>query len=295
MSDATLPILDHLVLPTADLGVARRRLSALGFTVAAEGIHPFGTHNACVYFEDGTFIEPLAVNDAAVAEAAIADGNVFVERDRMFRQNAGEEGLSAVVLASRDTDVDHARFEAKGISAGSRLDFSRGYRDAEGVEREVSFRLAFAAQRHARASFFFTCERVNAPARGRGALAVHGNGVTGIARVIATSSDVAQDAAFLSRVAGGASERSASRFELPLSSCVLEITEPRDFAARFGTDAPADGGELRLAAIVFSGADTASLERRFPENDIRHLRRSAHLVVPRAGGQGATFIFEDLP
>ncbi|TIT26271.1 MAG: VOC family protein, partial [Mesorhizobium sp.] len=43
--------LDHLVLPTASLDVARARLVSLGFVVAPTGIHPFGTENCCVFLE----------------------------------------------------------------------------------------------------------------------------------------------------------------------------------------------------------------------------------------------------
>jgi hypothetical protein len=46
--------LDHLVLPTGSLEVARARLAALGFVVAPTGIHPFGTENCCVFLADGT-------------------------------------------------------------------------------------------------------------------------------------------------------------------------------------------------------------------------------------------------
>ena len=50
--------LDHLVLPTRSLEIARQRLSALGFVVAPTGVHPFGTENACVFFAGGTYLEP---------------------------------------------------------------------------------------------------------------------------------------------------------------------------------------------------------------------------------------------
>jgi len=46
--------LDHLVLPTRSLDVARARLSSLGFVVAPTGIHPFGTENGCVLLADVT-------------------------------------------------------------------------------------------------------------------------------------------------------------------------------------------------------------------------------------------------
>src|SRR5690606_10003364 len=183
-----------------------------------------------------------------------------VARDRLFRGAAGDEGFSALVLGSEDADRDHARFTAEDISAGKRLDFSRGYRDAAGVEREVSFRLAFAAPPGARTSFFFTCERVNAPAGGRGELAVHGNGVTGIARIVAISGDPARDVAFLARFAGSGVARTRGGFEVALSGAAIEVIEAVTFADRFGCPPPDRGGELRLAAIQFVGADRGRLD-----------------------------------
>ncbi len=63
MSDPlSLPrAIDHLVLPIVDLDTSRERLGRLGFTVAADARHPFGTENACVFFSDDTYLEPLAV------------------------------------------------------------------------------------------------------------------------------------------------------------------------------------------------------------------------------------------
>lgn len=62
---------DHLVLPVEVIGVAVKRLVSLGFTVAPEALHPFGTQNACVFFADGTYLEPLAIADPAKYNASI--------------------------------------------------------------------------------------------------------------------------------------------------------------------------------------------------------------------------------
>ena len=93
--------LDHVVLPVADLGVARARLSALGFTVAPDGVHPFGTANCCVYLQDGTFLEPLAIGDAEQAAASARGGNVFTARDAAYRRAVGNDGFSALVHHDR--------------------------------------------------------------------------------------------------------------------------------------------------------------------------------------------------
>lgn len=85
--------LDHLVLPTVNIALARERLGKLGFTVAPDARHPFGTENACVFFSDKTYLEPLGVASQEQCEASIADGNVFVARDQAYRFRVGDDGF----------------------------------------------------------------------------------------------------------------------------------------------------------------------------------------------------------
>ena len=147
--------LDHVVLPVAELGVARARLTALGFTVAPDGVHPFGTANCCVYLPDGTFLEPLAIGDAEQASASARGGNVFTARDAAYRRDVGNDGFSALVLATGDAGADHAAFAKAGFSAG-RSSSSRGLSSMRRAASDTaSFRLAFAADPRARRSFLF--------------------------------------------------------------------------------------------------------------------------------------------
>ena len=92
---------DHLVLPVEGLERSRQRHSALGFSVAASARHPFGTENACVFFANGSYLEPLAVHRRETCEAEALKGNVFVARDQAFRFRRGEEGFSALVFGPR--------------------------------------------------------------------------------------------------------------------------------------------------------------------------------------------------
>src|SRR5436190_12620545 len=154
MNSSTAPAsqarpLDHVVLPVADLAAARARLTALGFTVAPDGVHPFGTANCCVYLRDGTFLEPLAIGDAAQASASALGGNVFTARDAAYRRAVGNDGFSALVITTADAGADQAAFAAAGLSAGEILEFSRPFVGAAGARDTASFRLAFAADRHA--------------------------------------------------------------------------------------------------------------------------------------------------
>lgn len=275
--------IDHLVLPTAGLEIARRRLSNLGFTVAPDGIHPFGTANCCVYLADGTFLEPLALRDGAAAAAAISDGNVFVARDHVFRAVCGEEGFSAVVLAGNDAARDHAAFGAAGIQAGDMLTFSRQAQDASGNTGTATFRLAFATDRDVADAFVFTCQRVNAPAINRSALERHANGVMAIREIVG-----GRDSAAFMRLIGRAADESdrPAPNGIELANAVVRPTGPED-------PAEVRRCEATLAAIAFRVDDIERTRRVLEAGGIAYRSDRRCLIVPSAPGQGAIFIFAE--
>jgi len=270
--------LDHVVLPTGDLEIARQRLTALGFNVSPQGTHPFGTINCCVYLSDGTFVEPLAVGDWAAADEAVRGSNEFVVRDRAFRDVHGDEGFSAVVFGTDDADVDHAEFVAAGVSAGSRLDFSRPFVDASGKSDLASFRLAFAARPNADAdAFFFTCERANVPAVDRSALQAHGNGARRVLAIEISAGDIVAAGKLLATVARSVTDDAG----VQLANARLTIrNEP---------NAPG----IRLEAMVLAVDDLAATKALLVDRAVAHDLDGQRLVVPAAPGQGATFIFEE--
>ncbi|MEO3385851.1 VOC family protein [Mesorhizobium sp. CAU 1741] len=288
----TIRSIDHLVLPTGHLDVARARFQALGFTVAPEGLHPFGTKNACVYLADDTFIEPLAIADPLLADAAVAAGNVFVARDRTFRASRGEDGFSAVVMATADADADHAAFHAAGVSAGMRLDFSRAYVDAAGRSKTVSFRLAFAAPTGVGDTFVFTCERVDAPVGGRGALADHANGVVGLSRIVGCARDPQAVEGLLSILVGRHPEAEDGGLSVAATNASISVLTPAALAARYRV-APQRDAELTLRGIVYRVADLGVTQRVLEASGIEFTRIDDLIIVGPADGQGAFFGFEE--
>jgi hypothetical protein len=283
---------DHCVLPVADLGTARNRLTSLGFTVAPDGVHPFGTANCCVYLADGTFLEPLAQPDDRAARKARRHGNMFAARDIAFRYRQGEEGFSALVFGSEDAAVDHAHFVEAGFSGGDMLEFSRPFADASGKTDEASFRLAFAADWRAPDCFFFTCQRLNVPEVDRSALQSHANGATRIKGIV-LSAPRGRDFADFLLVASSAEftdeERDATRVEA--ANALLELVESRAMSRRFGASSPKDPG-LRLRVIRFGVKTLHETEALFRKNRIAYERRGGGLIVHPAPGQGAIFAFE---
>ena len=282
--------LDHLVLPTQSLDVARARLTSLGFVVAPTGVHPFGTENCCVFLADGTYLEPLAVGNVQAAAKAIAEGNVFVARDRLYREALGGDGFSAVVLGTANADADHARFVEAGLSAGEVLSFSRAFIDQAGKSETASFKLAFAAGSKATDAFLFACERINAPDIDRTVLQAHANGATGIVEIVAVSEAPSAQARLISTVAGSKQE-SGAVFDLP--NARLTVLDHASFTARFGVSAGAPT-ELRFAAVVFSVRSANATVSLLAANAIPHDIAGNEIVVQPASGQGAAFIFREI-
>jgi hypothetical protein len=286
--------LDHLVLPTASLDTARARLTALGFTVAPVGVHPFGTANACVFFADGTYLEPLAVADERQAGEAERSGNVFVARDSAYRGRRGPEGFSALVFGTDDARADHEAFVSKGVSAGDILDFSRGFADADGNTGTASFRLAFAADSRSPDVFFFTCQRIGVPNVDRGALQAHRNGVTGIKGVLLSAGEPPEFSGIVRAASGAVTSGPAAGPEVRLSArnAAVEIVGDDVLASRYGLEASGNAG-LHARAIRFAVHDVAEIASQLTAADIPHDTGEGRLVVPPAPGQGAAFVFEE--
>lgn len=273
--------LDHLVLAVAGLDAARERLAELGFTVAPQGNHPFGTVNACVYLADGTFVEPLAVGDAQAAEAAAQTGNSFILGDRRFREAIGEEGLSGIVFGTSDAEADHAAFARGGISGGPMVEFSRPSLDREGRADIASFRLAFAAPEEGADALFFACERRRVPAIDRSALERHDNGATGIVAVAAEAADPGRFVAFLAAVSGAAVDG-------PQDAAAVSLAN-----ARLNVGANPGLAKARLTGVTFAVRDLAAAAALFKARGIVYEERDGRLHVPASSGQGVGFAFEE--
>ncbi|WP_027051818.1 VOC family protein [Mesorhizobium erdmanii] len=285
--------LDHLVLPTRSLDVARARLISLGFVVAPTGIHPFGTENCCVFLADGTYLEPLAIGNQQAALDAAAEGNVFVKRDRAYRDSRGDEGFSAAVLGTDDADADHARYVEAGLSAGDTLSFSRAFTDTSGKSDVASFKLAFASASNATDAFLFACQRINAPKVDRTALQAHANGAIGIVEVVAVSDQPAEQIRLIS-VAVNDPAAGGEGNAFPLPNATLSVLDPESFTARFGIPA-GSSTKLRFMAIVFAVRSADATSSLLAANAIQHDIAGNEIVVRPASGQGAAFIFREVP
>lgn len=286
--------LDHLVMPVPDLIATRQRHEQLGFRVATEARHPFGTENACVFFKDGTYLEPLAIASREECEAAALEGNVFVARDQAFRFRQGDNGLSALVVSSGNAQADHARFGKSGISGGDILSFSRPLKMADGTESIASFNLAFTADLRSPDFFGFAVERVNMPLGGKGELEEHQNGVTGISEVVLSEPNPTDFQYYLQELADNREiEAHSFGMEVALDGSRINVMTPAGMAGWFGRKASTHARGLRGRAVVFTVSDLEKTRELLTGNGVATRELSGRLIVDEEPGQGVMYAFEE--
>ncbi|MDH0614212.1 MULTISPECIES: VOC family protein [unclassified Agrobacterium] len=286
--------IDHLVLPVEDIGIAVKRLASLGFTVAPEALHPFGTQNACVFFADGAYLEPLAIADPAKYNVSADRGDVFTGRDRAFRQRDGQEGFSALVAKTEDALADHERFLASGVSAGAVFQFSRPVRMPDGSESEAAFRLAFAASGAAADFFLFSCQRLRALPGDRTALERHANGVCGLSEIVLFSDGDTKAARLIEMVFGCEGKVSPDGdMVFVTDNARIRLVEKPTFSGLALSAFGRSGGGLRGMCIVFSVDDLAVTAAALAANGVSCMEAGGRLVAPAAPGQGVAFAFEE--
>lgn len=293
MSQDTLPI-DHLVLPVTDIDLARERLGKLGFTVAPDARHPFGTENACVFFADKTYLEPLGVASVEESEETAREGNVFTARNQAFRFRCGSEGLSAIAFATADAKHEYARFVKDSISAGSVLQFDRPVKMPDGTESIAGFRLAFAGDLRAPDFFLFAVERINPLPADRSALETHANGVTGIAEIALAAHEPTAFGEFVCSAAKASSAKDTSfGLDVPVANAKISLMSPEGLEAYFDLATPDSDRGLRGRAILFCVGDLAVTEAHLAANGVTYTRKGNRILVKPAPGQGVLFAFEE--
>lgn len=284
---------DHAVLPVASLETARAWLTRLGFTVAPDARHPFGTENCCVYFADGTYLEPLAIGQRETCEAEAIKGNVFVARDQAYRFRHGETGVSAVVFGTDSAKSDHKSFSKAGISAGKRLEFSRNFTGPGGKKGKAAFELAFAADLRAPDLFFFTCERVKSPKADMAKLHKHKNGVKAVTEVVLSEINPSDFQYFLQEIINER-EQNAHSFGLDIAAANANISvlTPVGLKTWFGIEDGSTERGLKARVIILRVSNLDNLRALLKENEIVWHEIANRLVVRPELENGAVFAFE---
>ncbi len=285
---------DHLVLPVIDIDSARERYTRMGFTVAPDGKHPFGTENCCIFLPDDTFLEPLAVAHRETCEAEAKAGHTFMIDDQAFRFRRGDEGFSHMVLKSQDAKADHAYFKQEGVGGGDMVSFSRNFDTPEGQNGTIAFHLAFAADRRAPDARFFTVQVADAPKVDRSALQTHANGVTGLKEVILSETNPTDFQYFFQTYLNQRymdADSFGMSFETP--QCRVSVLSPEGMQVFHGLDVRDTERGLLFQTFVLEVKSLATTRALFDANKVDYHDNGKRLTVAPAGGQGCPILFEE--
>lgn len=273
--------IDHLVMPFETLAAARDWFERLGFVVAPDAVHPFGTGNTCVFLADGRFIEPLSVVDRAAYETARDAGHLFVERDAALRDLAERPAISALAFRSDDALADRAQLLEEEAGDEGLVEFERAMRLPDGSTTQLSFRLAFAAIHSADAPSFFTCEARHQRKPDRSALTRHPNGAVGIAGVTLSAPDPQHFRDYLSAVADSpVDERGDGSLAIALDDGRLDLLA--------GGTTP-----LSIASLTVTVADLAFAESFWQSRDIAYSKHGDGVAIACPNGRGIIRFIED--
>jgi hypothetical protein len=281
----------HLVLPVTTLNLARGRLDHLGFTVAPDARHPFGTGNCCVFFANGTYLEALALADRDAADRAAAEGLYFVQRTKRFLERRGE-GFAMLALRTGDAEAVQAEFEETGVSAGPLFRFTRMATLPDGSEHEIGVVLAYAGSSDAPDATIFACEPIAAERLWDPAYTAHPNSAAGVTGVTAIAENPADFADFLSATTG--QDRIAATDDgvsADLPGGTVSILSPAGFLDRYGVKGPDPRHGLILAGFDVAAGDP---DRAGSYAGPTAIRRGDDIVVPPAPGLTAVLCFRSI-
>lgn len=285
MTKQTPRHLDHVVLPVPDLEIARARYSALGFTVAPDARHKFGTENACIFFENGTFIEPLAIGQRETVEAAIKKRNQFLRRDAAFRFRNGEDGFTMIVFGEPDPKKSRKALQKAGYETGKLVTVRRP---------GVKVRIALAIDERSADFTMFHCERPDGPPAFPAELNAHENGATGISAVY-VHEHLPEDFQYYFQTVTGQREVRSHSFgmEMKLPNASLKILNTQGARTYLGTENVSTSRGLRAIGFDIQVKSVADTQKLLETNGVslRHIGNS--ILVDPAMGQGAIIRFTE--
>jgi catechol 2,3-dioxygenase-like lactoylglutathione lyase family enzyme len=280
--------LDHIAHAVRDLDRAGELYARLGFTVGARNRHPWGTHNRIIQFP-GVFIELVTF---AEPEKLGSDGfsKLFAARNRGFA--AAHDGLSMLILESRDAAGDAQEFQSAGIAASQVLHFEREGQRPDGRRVKVGFSLAFAEDRRAPEIGFATCQQHYPENFWNPAYQQHLNGARAVANVTLVAAEPDAHRAMLLAFTGGSEAWGQGEgYTIALARGSISVLTPQGFVERFGVAGPEPGEGARLAAISFELSELSALQSRLTEAGIPALRHHDALVIAPENGLGAILLF----
>ncbi len=280
---------DHIVHTVRDLDAAADVYVRAGFMVSGRNRHPWGTHNRIMQFKN-CYIEILEV---AEPEKIVPHGPRFFSFGAFNRDFlARREGLSMLLLNSRDAAADARSFEANGIGAFDVFDFAREGTRPDGSTVKLAFSLAYTGTANPADTCFAACQHHYPENFWNPAFQTHANGAQRVAAATMVANHPAHHGEFLKAYTGTEVTSIPVGVSVHTQSGDIEIFEPSAVRDLYGIPAKADGDGIAFEAMRFAVADLAATEALHRQNGLAMRRQGERLVVPPDEAFGATLIFE---
>lgn len=281
--------LDHIVHAVRDLDAAADFYRRLGFAVGARNRHPWGTHNHIVqlpgfFIELLTFAEPDKLGDDGFSMN-------FAARNRDFL--TGREGLSFLILESKDPKADAHAFAKAGIAASDVLSFTRGGTRPDGTPMTVGFSLVFARDAMSPGIGFAVCKQHNPELFWSEKLQTHANTAAAIAGAVLVAENPTDHHIFLSAFVGERDiQSSSSGVSVVTPRGAIQILDPTAFRDRYRIALSAQGQGAQLTGLRIAVRDLEALRKSLRDGGIAASEQGRMTVVDPQAAFGATLIFE---
>lgn len=282
--------IDHIVHAVRDLDAAAEFYRRAGFTVGARNRHAWGTHNRIVQFGNA-YIELLEVAEPEKIPPHRPRSFSFGAFNRDFLSL--REGLSMLILNSRDAAAGARGFKASGIGDFEVFNFSREGKRPDGAVVKLAFSLAFAQDRASPDVRFAVCQHYFPENFWNPAFQTHANGAMRIPGAVLVADNPADHHVFL-KAFTGVNDLHANSIGVRATTenGEVEIMQDVSFRDLTGVSLTASGAGMTLNALRFAVADIAAVEAHHRDNGILSRRHAGRLVVPPDLAFGATLIFE---
>lgn len=285
--------LDHVVVGVPDLVSARGRLTALGFQVQPDAHHPFGTGNCNVFFENGTYFEPLAVTDRDAELTALKTTNPFVKRYHAFRFRHGYGPIMAA-FTTDSAERMQALFASEGVSAGDILSFTRKQAMPDGGETTIGVHLAVSASERAPDVTLFCCEHLSRGVLWQSQRFVHVNGAKGISRLVLVEANPSDFQYLFQTVTGDRDLRTTSfGMEMDLPNALISVVSPTAYTAMTGETLRPRGRGPRIEAVEMQFDSLDVLRAHLSASDIAFDDRGHDLVIQRDEDFAITIVAQE--
>ncbi len=262
----------------------------LGFAVGARNQHPWGTHNRIVQFP-GFFIELLTVAEPEKITPPGPRLFSFGRFNRDFLEH--HEGLSMLVLESRDAEADARAFRDSGIGDFDVFRFEREARKPDGTTVKVAFSLAYAQDARAREAGFFVCQQHFPENFWDPAFQAHANTVSAIAGIVLVAENPTDHHIFLSAFVGERDiEATSTGIMIRTPRGDLQIMHSDSFRIQFGVEPPDVGAGARIAALRITVRDLQALRAMLAAARIPMIEHMGRIVIAPTDAMGATLVFE---